>query len=132
MKKIVIAAIAAIALAGCASNVPAPTVTVTATPEVTTPAPPQPEPVLTDEEAFILTLEQKYGPLTNRQEEQLIDLAYDVCVSFDTIGVNRTLRGYLAQVTTRQEAKMLGYLIGAGTAAFCPEYNDELGLGVSA
>lgn len=129
MKKIVIAAIAAIALAGCASNVPAPTVTVTATPEVTTPAP---APVPTNEELFILTLEKEYGPLTTRQEKQVIDLAYDVCVSFDTVGVNRTLRAYLSQVSTRQEAKTLGFIIGAGTAAFCPEYGNALGLGVSA
>ena len=131
MKKIVIAVIATVALAGCASNVPAPTVTVTATPEVTTPAP-EPAPVMTDEELFIAAVEDKYGPLTTRQEKQVIDLAYDVCVSFDTIGVQRTLRGYLSQVTTRQEAKTLGFIIGAGTAAFCPEYGDELGLGVSA
>lgn len=129
MKKIIVAAIAAIALAGCASNTPAPTVTVTATPEVTTPAP---APTLEPEDAFILALEEEYGPLTTRQEKQLIDIAYDVCVSFDTIGVNQTLRLYLTQVTTRQEAKMLGYLIGAGTAAFCPEYNDKLWGGVSA
>ena len=131
MKKIVIAVIATVALAGCASNVPAPTVTVTATPEVTTPAP-EPAPVMTDEELFIAAVEDKYGPLTTRQEKKVIDLAYDVCVSFDTIGVQRTLRGYLSQVTTRQEAKTLGFIIGAGTAAFCPEYGDELGLGVSA
>lgn len=130
MNKIVIGIAAiGIALTGCASNAPTPTVTVTATPDVTTPAP---APTLEPEDAFIAAVESEYGPLTTRQEKQVIDLAYDVCVSFDTIGVQRTLRGYLTQVTTRQEAKTLGFIIGAGTSAFCPEYGDELGLGVSA
>ena len=127
MKKIIVAAIAAIALAGCASQ---PTLQyVPPTPEVTTPAP---APTMEPEDAFIAAVESEYGPLTTRQEKQVIDLAYDVCVSFDTIGVQRTLRGYLYQITTRQEAKTLGFIIGAGTSAFCPEYSQALGIGVSA
>lgn len=126
MKKIIVAAIAAIALAGCASNVPAPTVTVTATPEVTTPAP-QPEPVLTDEEVFIAAVEDEYGPLTTKQEKTLIDFAYDVCVSFDTVGVNKTLRYLATIVETNREAKFMGFVAGAGTAAFCPEYSRYSG-----
>ena len=129
MKKIVItlATVGIVGLSGCASNAPAPTVTVTATPEVTTPAP-APAPVLTNEEAFIATLEQKYGPLTNSQEKKLIDFAYDVCVSFETVGVNKTLRYLVSLMESSSEAKLLGYVVGAGTAAFCPEYSRYSGM----
>src|SRR5690606_12026651 len=106
---------------------PAPTVTVTATPEVTTPAP-APAPVLTNEEAFIATLEQKYGPLTNSQEKKLIDFAYDVCVSFETVGVIKTIRYLVSLMDASSGAKSLGDVAGAGTAAFGPEYSRYSGM----
>ena len=129
MKKIVItlATVGIVGLSGCASNAPAPTVTVTATPEVTTPAP-DPAPVLTDEEVFIMALENEFGPLTPKQEKRLIDFAYDVCVSFETVVVNKTIRYLVSLMESSSEAKTLGYVVGAGTEAFCPQYSRYSGM----
>lgn len=133
MKKIAaLATVGIIGLAGCgATNVPTSTVTVTATPVPTTP-PPAPTPTITPEEAYIAAVESKYGPLSSKQERTAIDFAQDVCVTFDTVGVKKGMRYYAYQVTTAKEAKFVGFLIGAGVQSFCPEYSDDLGLGVNA
>lgn len=124
---IALATVGILGLAGCATSTPAPTVTVTATPEV---APPTPEsaPVLTDEEVFIMALENEFGPLTPKQEKRLIDFAYDVCVSFETVGVNKTVRYLVSLMDTSKQAKTLGYVVGAGTEAFCPEFSRYSGM----
>jgi hypothetical protein len=124
MKKIIVMAVAGIALAGCATTTPAPTVTVTPPPVTVTPTP-EPQP-LTDEELFIAQLEGEYGPISPGKEQALIDGAYDLCVSFDTIGVKQTIVTLVNSVTTGREAKAVGYFTGAATTYFCPEYMPQL------
>ncbi len=120
---------AVVALAGCTvSAPPAPTVTVTAAPETTAPAPQAP----TTEEVFVQTLESEYGPMSYTQEQKLIKFAKETCQNFDNYGVDATLNEYSQLVESRQEAKVLGFVIGAGTAAWCPEYSGAFTSGTSA
>lgn len=132
MKKIIAIGIIGIALTGCATTTPAPTVTITQPPVTVSPSPTETTPSYSPKEVLIAAVENKYGPLSPRQEKSIVDFAQDVCIDFDNIGVRRTLANIVAQVTSNKEAKFVGFIIGAGTAAFCPEYNDELGNGVSA
>ncbi len=133
MKQALVGVIAAVALAGCASSVPAPTVTVTATPEVVTPAPaPEPvEPTYTKEELFIKVIEDKYGNMTPSQEQTLIKFAKDTCIRFDAYGVDATLR-YYGSKFSGQEARVLGYVIGVGTASWCPQFGKSFTSGTAA
>lgn len=124
---------AVLALAGCTvSAPPAPTVTVTAAPETTAPAPAPVPQAPTGEEVFIQTIENKYGPLTYSQEQELISFAKKTCRNFDNYGVNATLNQYAQEVSSNREAKMLGYVVGAGVATWCPEYANAFTSGTSA
>jgi type IV pilus biogenesis protein CpaD/CtpE len=124
MKKVIIGSVAALALAGCATTTPAPVVTVTALPEPTeseyTPPP------MSKEDQFVAVIEDKYGPLTTNQENRLIDFAKDTCSNFEAFGVNATINQYASEIRSKSEAKLIGYVMGAGTAIFCPRYQDNV------
>lgn len=130
MKKIIVAGVAALALAGCATAQPTPVVTVTQLPPPPTEVP-SPEPV-TAEEQFVEVVEDKYGPLTNNQEQKLIDFAKDTCQNFEYFGVNKTIKMYAQELSSTREAKLAGFVIGAGTALFCPRFNGSFTQGTSA
>lgn len=126
--------IAAVALAGCTvSAPPAPTVTVTQAPapEVVTPTP-APEPTYSKEEVFVKVLEKKYGSLTYNQEQKLINFVKDTCQNFDRYGVRATLNEYAASMSSARNARVLGYVVGAGVAMWCPEYSHVFDSGTSA
>lgn len=130
MKKIIVAGVAALALAGCATTQPTPVVTVTQLPPPPTEAPsPEPE---TPEEQFVSVLEDKYGPLTDNQEQRLIDFAKDTCQNFEYFGVNKTIKMYAQELSSGRDAKFAGYVIGVGTAMFCPRFNSSFSGGTAA
>lgn len=121
MKKIIVGIVSVIVLAGCTSHTPAPTVTVTETP-------PPVEQTVTPEDAFIAVIEDEFGPVNNRQEAKLIDFGYTMCESFDNRGVKQSIVTFLSntQAQSSDELYFFGYIIGASTVSFCPQYSDQL------
>lgn len=107
------------------------TVTQAPTPEAVTPTP-APEPTYSKEEVFVRVLEKKYGPLTYNQEQKLINFVKDTCQNFDRYGVRATLTEYANSMSNVRNARVLGYVVGAGVAMWCPRYSDVFDSGTSA
>lgn len=131
MKKLIVGSVIALSLTACAAQAPpSPTVTVTAPPPTTqapVPVVPEPDPVPGGEELFIAVLEEEYGPLPAKTERQAVDIAKQACSMFEQYGVDETLNIIVDIVKSEGlDGEVTGFIIGAGTATFCPEYEQKL------
>lgn len=143
MKRIITAAlvslVAAGVLTGCvfappahAPETPPPTteqssVEASNPPETTEPTETQTKPAEPDweaiDEAYLTAVRGEIGWTNNVSDDELIDLAREVCNTVGDLGFEETVYAIAMDGTlTEQEMLDLSYIVGAATAAYCPEY----------
>lgn len=137
MKKFagIVAAVAmAFTFAACSgdeSAAPTETVTVTAeatpAPEVETPAPTEPEveaPSDISDADFANLVRENTNVFDGAPDSMIVDAAKSVCGVWETGGtINDVIEVILASGVNPEDG---GFLAGAGTQAYCPEYADQI------
>lgn len=96
-------------------------------PETTEPTETQTKPAETDweaiDEAYLTVVRDEIDWTNNVSDEELIGLAQEVCNTVDDLGFEETIYALAMDGTlTEQEMQDLGFIVGAATAAYCPEY----------
>lgn len=76
---------------------------------------------------YLQTVRNKYPALNNASNADLVGVAKDACTMF---AQGATLTD-VAQVAlsagfTTDQMGMVGYIVGAGTATYCPQYSDVI------
>jgi hypothetical protein len=139
------------ALTACGSTdtppAPAPTVTVTASPSPSpTPTPedtPTPEPEPSDSEGALPgdgSVDQRFlaavrtdGRWPGASDESLISLGHKVCGLLDQGITISQMQAYFAMQIANgsldASASEVGAIIGGGVVAYCPKYQDQIGVG---
>lgn len=75
------------------------------------------------DEAYLTVVRGEIGWTNNVSDDELIDLAREVCNTVGDLGFEETVYAIAMDGTlTEQEMLDLSYIVGAATAAYCPEY----------
>lgn len=96
-------------------------------PETTEPTETQTKPAEPDweaiDEAYLTVVRGEIDWTNNVSDEELIGLAQEVCNTVGDLGFEETIYALAMDGTlTEQEMQDLGFIVGAATAAYCPEY----------
>ncbi len=133
MKKLIILLVVslfAIGLASCSSNsagpTPGPAPTYTPPPEPAPTYTPKPEPTYSTDDLYVMAIRDQYPYYASLYSDlELINIASSACQYFDEGGTFEELAYYLVMSIDASEDAFgfMGFVIGAGVAAYCPEYS---------
>jgi len=129
MKKIALAILAIVALAGCSTSTPAATVTVTQQAPAVTQAPQAPS---LDDQVIISLRSQGNSYINNISDAQLLDLTSQVCPILDSGMTVRSLLSSLVRdainsgITDPEALNGMGLIVGVAVAAYCPQYTSQV------
>jgi PBP1b-binding outer membrane lipoprotein LpoB len=127
IKKIAIASIAVLALAGCAST--ADKATPTSAPAVTT-APPATDSYASPEDTFLADVHGMNDPyIESTTDSNLLDIGNATCTALDGGNTISDIVTYLADngtFTTTAQANAGGMIIAAAVVDLCPEYTSQV------
>jgi len=125
-KKIAIASVAVLALAGCASTADKATPSPAPAPVVTAP----PAPVASPEETFLADVHgMNNSYIENTTDSDLLDIGTATCAALDDGNTVEDIITYLANnntFDTTDQAEAGGMIIAAAVVDLCPEYTSQV------
>lgn len=81
-------------------------------------------PGVSKEAVYLAVMRKEYPQLKKTDNKVLLDAAHGVCNMYDK-GYSFVQIGYTA-IDSGMTAEQAGYLIGASTSVFCPQYSGEV------
>lgn len=133
MKKNMIAAVliaTTFILGGCSQNTPVVQETQPTVSEPVEQAPtPDPEPTISQEDKeynFLEILLEIAPEQGNEDIEDVMNLGYDICDSYASIGVSETATSFANSLDTEEAVDLAAKYMVASGYGLCPEYSSEI------